>query len=52
MEWMGCLWHPLDIVDIKLSFVTELESEFAFFVSKSISLVDLGILRQFPIGFH
>ena len=49
---MKCLWHPLDIVDIKFSFVTELESEFAFFVSEGIRLVDLGILWQFSIGFH
>lgn len=47
-----CLWHPLDIIDIKLSFVTELESEFAFFVPEGICLIDLGILWQLPVGFH
>ena len=52
MARMECPWHPLDIVDIKLSFVTELESEFAFFVSEGICLIDLGILWQFSIGFH
>ena len=42
----------LDIIDINLSFVTELESEFDFFVSEGIRLVDLGIFRQLPVGFH
>jgi len=47
-----CGWDPLDIVDINLSFVAELEPEFAFFVSEGIRLVDLGIFGQLSIGFH
>jgi hypothetical protein len=46
------VWHPLDIIDVNLSLVAELESEFAFVVSKGIRLVDLGVFWQLSVRLH
>lgn len=42
----------LDIVDVDLPFVSELECTFTILFSEGVSLIDLGILGEFPVCFY